>query len=118
MKKTDDSIVEAFIRVGSLQRGLHEMAVRSLLGDFLECLHESQFKSGYRTQDGGVLNQVYWSLGEKSAYHFCELLSNGGQGHDAGTVRISLEYQDSHAKRFGTTVERWQMECDSEMTNE
>lgn len=54
MNDIDDSIIETFIRVCGLEGDLHELAVRSLLGNFLGCLHESQFKSGYRTEDGGL----------------------------------------------------------------
>jgi len=52
----------------------------------MKCLHESQFKSGYRFEDGSVLNQIYRALGPEAAYHFCGLLAKG----DGATMQIRL----------------------------
>ena len=81
-------------------------------------MHEAQFKSGYRPEDGSLIAQVHWALGDQAALHFVGLLASGGKSHDAGTVYDTLEYLDADAKRFGTTVQRWQMEVDAEIADE
>jgi hypothetical protein len=118
MSKSHETVVDLFIRHCSLERGLDVTVLRAVFRDFMKCLNESQFKSGYRTEDGSVLNQIYSALGQEAAYHFCGLLANSGRGHDGETVVTALEYQDPRAKRFGTTVERWQFECDSEIAQQ
>jgi hypothetical protein len=118
MGELPETIVEKFVQACSRERGVNTAALRAMLRDFIVCLHESQFKSGYSTLDGSVINQVYWALGDEAAYHFCELLAYDGRGHDPGEVYTALEYQDSHAKRFHTTIDRWQLECDREIADE
>ena len=63
MSNRQDTILDLFIRDYSIERGLDAQIVKSLLREFIKCLHESQFKSGYRLEDGSVLNQVYQTLG-------------------------------------------------------
>jgi len=118
MSKRHETIVDLFIRHCSLERGLDVTVLRAVFRDFVKCLHESQFKSGYRFEDGSVLNQIYRALGPEAAYHFCGLLAKGGRGHDADTVTTALAYQDPGAKRFATNEERWQFECDSEIADQ
>ena len=99
------------------ERNLDETLLRTALCDFLRSLHETQFKSDYRPEDGSLIAQVHRSLGDEAGFHFVGLLASSGKGLDAGTVYDTLEYLDSTAKRFGTTVQRWQMEIDNEIVD-
>ena len=61
--------------------------------------------------------QVYTALGPEAAYHLVEFVSRQGKGHDPDDVRTELNYIDHRANRFYTTVQRWEMEVDSEIAD-
>jgi hypothetical protein len=44
-------------------------------------------------------------------------LAYDGKRHEAGDLYTELEYIDARAKRFVTTVERWQAEVDAEIAD-
>ena len=110
-------MIEASIQTICRERNMDERILHAVLREFLKYLHEAQFKSGYRPEDGSLIAQVHWALGDEAAFHLVGLLASGGKGQDAGTVYDTLEYLDAHAKRFATTVQRWQTEVDAEFLN-
>jgi len=112
-----DTALEASIQTICRERNIDVGMLRAVLCDFLVSLNEVQFKSGYRTNDGCLIAQVYRALGDEAAFHLVGLLSYNGHGYDPGELYTSLEYIDARTRRFDTTVQRWQMEIDAEVAD-
>jgi hypothetical protein len=89
---------------------------RAVLRDFLKALHETDFKSACFSDEAGCILQVYTALGPEAAYHLVEFISRQGKGHDPDDIRTELNYI-GRANRFYTTVQRWQMEVDTEIAD-
>ena len=114
MNKAD---LAAYIDEASRERGISCEMLRAVLRDFLKVLHEADFKSGYYPGTSGYMAQVYFALGPEAAFHLVEFMARDGRGRDPDDVRTELQYLDSRAYRFRTTVERWQAEVDSDLAD-
>lgn len=103
----------------SRERGISYEMLRAVLRDFLKALHETDFRSSYfHSKTGGYMTQVYSALGAEATYHLVGFMTRDGKGHDADDVLTELQYLDQRAYRFGTTVERWQAEVDTELADQ
>lgn len=97
----------------SRERGVNPGVLKAVLLDFVRALHENQVKAW--NQDHGLLQQVYWVIGDEAAYHLGGLLDREG---DDGLRVVELQYMDSSLKRFRSIVEMWEFERDQEIKEE
>ena len=106
-------IVTGKVELLSAKFGIAPEAVRALLGDFLEALHEASFK-GSPTE---ALTGVYFSLGPEAAWHFFGIVYESLAGvssefvsDERGMWIETAQRLDGRMKRFATICDRWSEE--------
>lgn len=113
-----NTVIESYIDHVVDERGVDRGIVRAVLRDFIEALHEADFKSSYFPSEGSVMAQVYFALGPEAAYHLVGLFARQGKGHDPDEVQTELQLLDQHAYRYSTTVQRWTAEAEVDLANQ
>ncbi len=107
-----DTLLEQRIQQIAVTHGIPLDTVRTALAEFIEALHELEFK---HTKPPALL-QVYFSLGDKAAWHYMGFGMELLDAHyiyvdDARRDRLeSAQRLDSRMARFSPILDGWKKE--------
>ncbi len=92
------------------ERGISVDVGFAAFRDFIELLGETQYKGGFGAQSDrtGLINQVYWVLGDETACHIAGLFRQ----YDQGAAFEELKYTGTNFKKYKATYERWVAELE------